>query len=107
MGARASLATLKHAIKHPVCDQVKKVREPHPDIGCWWTLYDYGLEAVKKWDKEYKHPYPGESHPTYLRKKCCESDCSMHAETVCSRAQPEVFVMTCERVCRGGHEGKG
>lgn len=39
--------------------QVKKVRQPHPDIGCWWTLYDYGLDAVKKWDKDYKHPYPG------------------------------------------------
>ena len=39
--------------------QVKKVREPHPDIGCWWTLYDYGLDAVKQWDKDYKHPYPG------------------------------------------------
>ncbi|BDA43424.1 Malonyl CoA-acyl carrier protein transacylase [Coccomyxa sp. Obi] len=40
--------------------KVKKVREPHPDIGCWWTLYDYGLDAVKKWDKNYKHPYPEE-----------------------------------------------
>ena len=39
--------------------QVKKVREPHPDIGCWWTLYDYGLDAVKIWDKTYVHPYPG------------------------------------------------
>lgn len=39
--------------------QVKKVREPHPDIGCWWTLYDYGVDAVKTWDKNYKHPYPG------------------------------------------------
>jgi [acyl-carrier-protein] S-malonyltransferase len=37
-------------------------REPHPDIGCWWTLYDYGLDAVKKWAKDYKHPYPGKRH---------------------------------------------
>lgn len=26
-------------------------REPHPDIGDWWTLYDYGLDTVKTWDK--------------------------------------------------------
>lgn len=36
-----------------------KKREPHPDIGCWWTLYDYGLDVVKTWSKDYKHPYPG------------------------------------------------
>ena len=36
-----------------------KVREPHPDIGCWQTLYDYGPETVKTWAKDYKHPYPG------------------------------------------------
>lgn len=41
--------------------QVKKVREPHPGIGCWWTLYDYGLEKVKTWPKDYVHPYPGAS----------------------------------------------
>lgn len=34
--------------------------QPHPDIGCWWTLYDYGLEAVKGWKPGYVHPYPGE-----------------------------------------------
>jgi [acyl-carrier-protein] S-malonyltransferase len=38
---------------------VPKVREPHPDIGCWWTLYDYGQETIAKWPKDYKHPYPG------------------------------------------------
>lgn len=37
-----------------------QVREPHPDISCWWTLYDYGLDTVKTWAKDYKHPYPGE-----------------------------------------------
>lgn len=36
-----------------------KKREPHPDVGCWWTLYDYGLDVVKTWTKDYKHPYPG------------------------------------------------
>lgn len=35
-----------------------KVREPHPDIGDWWALYDYGLDAIKEWDKNYQHPYP-------------------------------------------------
>ena len=39
--------------------QVEKVRVPHPNIGCWWTLYDYGLEAVKKWPADYEHPFPG------------------------------------------------
>eukprot|EP00951_Prasinocladus_malaysianus_P026534 scaffold235798_cov49-Prasinocladus_malaysianus.AAC.1 len=34
------------------------VRQPNPDIGCWWTLYDYGLDAVKKWEKDYVHPFP-------------------------------------------------
>ena len=33
---------------------------PHPDIGCWWALYDYGLEAVRGWAPDHKHPYPGE-----------------------------------------------
>eukprot|EP00210_Caulerpa_lentillifera_P007207 g6896.t1 len=37
---------------------VAKSPESHPDIGCWWTLYDYGLEVVKTWNKDYKHPYP-------------------------------------------------
>jgi [acyl-carrier-protein] S-malonyltransferase len=37
-----------------------KAKEPHPHIGCWWTVYDYGLEAVKKWDVAYVHPYPEE-----------------------------------------------
>eukprot|EP00898_Chlorokybus_atmophyticus_P005012 jgi/Chlat1/5511/Chrsp360S05337 len=35
-----------------------KVRDPHEDIGDWWALHDYGLDTIKKWDKEYKHPYP-------------------------------------------------
>ena len=37
-----------------------KARRPHPDIGCWWTLYDYGLNVVKGWAADYVHPYPGE-----------------------------------------------
>ena len=45
-----------------------KCREPHPDIGCWQTLYDYGAEAVKTWAKDYKHPYPGtQVNPTLGR----------------------------------------
>ncbi len=36
-----------------------KKREPHPDVGCWWTLYDYGLDVVKTWARDYKHAYPG------------------------------------------------
>lgn len=37
---------------------VEKRPECHPDLGCWWTLYDYGLDAVKGWPKDYRHPYP-------------------------------------------------
>lgn len=50
--------------------QVKKVREPHPGIGCWWTLYDYGLEKVKTWPKDYVHPYPGASPHLYPPSRC-------------------------------------
>ena len=39
--------------------EVPKIPLPHPDLGDWWTLYDYGLEAVSKWPRDYKQPYPG------------------------------------------------
>lgn len=45
---------------HPTPPGVPKAREPHPDIGCWWTLYDYGLEEVSSWAADYVHTYPGE-----------------------------------------------
>jgi [acyl-carrier-protein] S-malonyltransferase len=35
-----------------------KKAEPHADIGDWWALYDYGLDAIKTWKKDYSHPYP-------------------------------------------------
>ncbi len=38
---------------------VPKAPVPHPDIGDWWTLYDYGQEVVAGWSADYKHPYPG------------------------------------------------
>ena len=41
---------------------VAKVRVPHTDIGCWWTLYDYGQEAISRWAASYLHPYPGVQH---------------------------------------------
>ena len=37
---------------------VPKHRQPHPHVGDWWTIYDYGLDAVKLWDTKYVHPYP-------------------------------------------------
>ncbi|KDD73370.1 hypothetical protein H632_c2247p0, partial [Helicosporidium sp. ATCC 50920] len=37
---------------------VPKARRPHPDVGCWWTLYDYGPERVRSWAPDYVHPYP-------------------------------------------------
>lgn len=39
---------------------VPKAPVPHPDVGCWWTLYDYGLERVREWAPDYVHPYPEE-----------------------------------------------
>ncbi|KAF5836458.1 hypothetical protein DUNSADRAFT_5905 [Dunaliella salina] len=39
---------------------VPKVRVPHADIGDWWALYDYGLEAIKTWPLDYKPQYPEE-----------------------------------------------
>lgn len=53
-GVRAKLLALEKQYAG-----VPKVREPHADAGCWWTLYDYGLDKVKTWKKGYKHPYPG------------------------------------------------
>lgn len=38
--------------------KVSKAKEPHSHIGDWWTLYDYGLDKVKTWEKQYSHPYP-------------------------------------------------
>lgn len=35
-----------------------KVRVPHPDIGDWCTLYDYGLDEVKSWPADYEPRYP-------------------------------------------------
>lgn len=34
--------------------------EPHPDIGDWWALYDYGLDTISKWPVDYKPVYPEE-----------------------------------------------
>lgn len=39
---------------------VPKKRQPHPHIGCWWTLYDYGAEKIKTWAPDHIHSYPGE-----------------------------------------------
>jgi len=35
-----------------------KKKEPHPDVGDWWALYDYGLDTIKGWAIDHKHPYP-------------------------------------------------
>lgn len=37
-----------------------KAKEPHPDIGCWWALYDHGLDAIKGWPSNEIRTYPGE-----------------------------------------------
>ena len=49
-----ALAALEDKYAH-----VPRVREPHPDIGCWWALYDYGQDAIGGWAKDHIHPYPG------------------------------------------------
>jgi hypothetical protein len=59
---RASLAALEARYAH-----MPKAPVPHPDIGCWWTLYDYGLDVVKGWAPDYVHPYPGELFPFSFR----------------------------------------
>lgn len=38
---------------------VPRAKRAHPDTGCWWALYDYGLERIKTWAPDYVHPYPG------------------------------------------------
>jgi [acyl-carrier-protein] S-malonyltransferase len=38
---------------------VPKVRQPAANIGCWWTVYDHGLEAVKAWPTDDKRQFPG------------------------------------------------
>ena len=37
---------------------VEKKGVPHRDMGCWWALYDYGLERVRSWGASHRHPYP-------------------------------------------------
>ena len=37
---------------------VPKKPRCHPDLGCWWTLYDYGLDVVQNWAHDYKPDYP-------------------------------------------------
>lgn len=38
---------------------VFKAAVPHPDVGDWWALYDYGLDELASWPADYQHPYPG------------------------------------------------
>jgi hypothetical protein len=52
------------ALEEKYKDVIKK-REPHPDVGDWWAVYDYGLDSVKAWAKDYHHPYPGEFRGTF------------------------------------------
>ena len=37
---------------------IAKARCPHPDIGDWWALYDYGAEAIRTWPLGFQPPYP-------------------------------------------------
>ncbi|KAK9843971.1 hypothetical protein WJX81_000807 [Elliptochloris bilobata] len=55
-GIRGQLASLQAKYA-----KVPKVRVPHKDMGCWWTLYDFGYATVRKWPANYTHPYPEEA----------------------------------------------
>lgn len=48
-----------------------KKREPHPDVGCWWTLYDYGPETVQGWERNHVHPYPGAHYGHFGKLQFC------------------------------------
>ncbi|KIZ07315.1 (acyl-carrier-protein) S-malonyltransferase [Monoraphidium neglectum] len=37
---------------------VPKAPLPHPDVGDWWALYDYGPEVVTGWPADFTPPYP-------------------------------------------------
>lgn len=45
------------------------MRVPHKDVGCWWTLYDYGYDTVRKWPAKYTYPYPGTPAARVLQSK--------------------------------------
>ena len=63
-----------------------QVREPHPDIGCWWALYDYGQEAIGSWAKDHVHAYPGAHRPRALQPEsvqttlCWSLRCELHVK---------------------------
>lgn len=37
---------------------VPKAGRPHPDLGDWWALYDYGFDTVRSWPADFVPPYP-------------------------------------------------
>lgn len=47
--------------------------EPHPDIGDWWALYDYGPEVVGRWEKGHRPPYPEEAKRARDREAAAEA----------------------------------
>ncbi len=68
-----------HALDKKYAGTPKK-RVPHTDIGCWWTLYDYGQEEVAKWPVDYVHSYPGERAPTRSRRQGLKDTRAFDAE---------------------------
>ena len=43
---------------HPLPPHSPQAGVPHPDVGDWWALYDYGLEAIRQWPAGFEPPYP-------------------------------------------------
>ena len=37
---------------------VEKRAEPHPALSDWWAVYDYGLDEVRTWAKDFKKTFP-------------------------------------------------
>ena len=70
---------------------IPKSKEPHPDIGCWQTLYDYGQE-VKSWAKDYRHPYPG-----YHLQAC--QVCKLSILQVCKHSNCFLAYLHCSCCC--------
>jgi len=51
---------------------VEKRAEPHPCLSDWWALYDYGLDVVRTWPKDFVKVFPEEARRQRLRKEKAE-----------------------------------
>jgi len=61
--------------------------EPHADIGDWWAIYDYGLDTVKTWAKDYKPEYPEDKKREEEDKEKMEYKAERHAQRLKAEAE--------------------